>query len=888
VTDNLQDRIQSALGAAFTVDRELGGGGMSRVFVATESELGRSIVVKVISSETGSSVSVERFKREIQVAAKLQHPHIVPLLTAGESDGLPFYTMPFVRGDSLRARIAKSGELSVNEAMHILRDIASALAYAHREGIVHRDIKPENVIISGGVAVVTDFGVAKAVDSAISDGGSAQTGLTSFGVALGTPAYMAPEQATADPHVDHRADIYSFGCVAYELLAGSSPFAGRPPQQLLAAHVTETPESLVKRRPNVPPLLASLVMKCLEKRPGDRPQTADDLIAALDGIATPSGGSAPTSARIAAVPSANRTRLVVRSAGVIVTVAAGFMLWKGRAVPALEAGASTMVVATPDLEYTPAISPDGKFIAYTAETPQGHKVFVRQVSGGRATVLSAEVPGNHLGVSWSPDGSQIAFSVSDALRAAALRARGDAPIFIVPVLGGVARRLVSEGSWPSWSPSGTEIAYTDAEGGISIQPSAGGSPRRIMSAGRDLLHSVSWSPDGKYIAFASGNRPTLQNISVNVVKVMSVGGGNAVSVSDSTHINVSPVWTPDGKSILYVSNRDGTRDVFQQGMNGGSPIGQPRRLTTGLNPYVISLSQDGTRLAHDVVRLSSNIWSTTFTANGTADLSAATQLTRENQRVEIVNVSSDGKWLAYDSDRAGNFDIWKIPAEGGEPIRLTTNAGNDFNPNWSPDDKQLVFHSTRTGVRHIYVTSSDGNGDELIASGPGQDYMPSWNPTGDKVVFRSSTDTASHIYVTERGPTGAWSPPRAINGDNTDPIGPRWSPDGNWIAYATEQGLVVAPASGGAGRVVAEKARLFGTIGGVAWPSPTTIYVCAPLENGLTRIYTVSPSGGALRTVFTEDPNRRLGRSDFATDGKRLYFTLGTRDADIGMLEIKR
>jgi len=211
---DLREQLQRTLGDAYTLDRELGGGGMSRVFVATDTAFGRQIVVKVLPPDAAASVSAERFKREIQVAAHLQHPHIVPVLTAGESDGLPFYTMPFVKGESLRVRLSKSGELSVNESVHILRDIASALAYAHGEGVVHRDIKPENVILSGGVAVVTDFGVAKAMDLAATEGGGSKSALTSRGVALGTPAYMAPEPATADSHVFHRADIFSFGCLA--------------------------------------------------------------------------------------------------------------------------------------------------------------------------------------------------------------------------------------------------------------------------------------------------------------------------------------------------------------------------------------------------------------------------------------------------------------------------------------------------------------------------------------------------------------------------------------------------------------------------------------------------------------------------------------------------
>jgi eukaryotic-like serine/threonine-protein kinase len=284
----LAEQLQAALGTGYAVTRELGGGGMSRVFVAGEIALGREVVVKVLPSDMAAQVSIERFKREILFAARLQHPHIVPLLTAGEADGLPYFTMPYVDGETLRTRLNRTGELPVSDAVRVLREIASALAYAHERGIVHRDIKPDNVLLSAGTAMVTDFGVAKALVASGDVGGGT---VTALGMALGTPAYMAPEQATADPNVDHRADIYAFGVVAYELLTGEAPFANRTAQQLIAAHVTETPQHLGSRRASVPASLAALVMRCLEKRPADRPQAAFDIVRALDAVAAEGGAS---------------------------------------------------------------------------------------------------------------------------------------------------------------------------------------------------------------------------------------------------------------------------------------------------------------------------------------------------------------------------------------------------------------------------------------------------------------------------------------------------------------------------------------------------------------------------------------------------------------------
>jgi tetratricopeptide (TPR) repeat protein len=292
---HLQSQLQTALGGTYAIAGELGGGGMSRVFLATEAAFDRKVVIKVLPPEMGAGVNQDRFQREIQLAARLQHPHIVPLLTAGASGDLRYYVMPFIEGESLRAKLAREGELPVAEAVRYLRDVTDALAYAHTHGVVHRDIKPDNVLISGRHALVTDFGVAKALSA------SSGSTLTSLGLALGTPAYMAPEQAAGDPHLDHRADLYATGLLGYEMLTGRLPFSGATPQALLAAHVTEAPEPIERYRPAVPAPLAALVMRCLEKKPADRWQRADELNAALDAVATTAASTPTDTAPVSAV-----------------------------------------------------------------------------------------------------------------------------------------------------------------------------------------------------------------------------------------------------------------------------------------------------------------------------------------------------------------------------------------------------------------------------------------------------------------------------------------------------------------------------------------------------------------------------------------------------------
>ena len=287
---DLRTRLQKSLSASYTLERELGGGGMSRVFVAEETSLGRKVVVKVLPEEISAGVNVERFQREIQLAARLQHPHIVQVLAAGQADGIPYYTMPFVEGESVRGRLGRLGPFSITEAIGVLRDVARALAYAHERNVVHRDIKPDNVLLSGGSATVADFGIAKAISAARTDAGIAT--LTQMGTSIGTPAYMAPEQAAADPSADHRADIYSFGCLGYELLTGRPPFIAKSPQKLLAAHMGEAPEPITNLRPDTPQALAELLMRCLSKDAADRPQNASAIVHVLDTVTSGGGYSA--------------------------------------------------------------------------------------------------------------------------------------------------------------------------------------------------------------------------------------------------------------------------------------------------------------------------------------------------------------------------------------------------------------------------------------------------------------------------------------------------------------------------------------------------------------------------------------------------------------------
>ena len=379
MASELKERLQASLGRNYAIERELGGGGMSRVFVADETSLGRKVVIKVLPPELAAGVNVDRFKREIQVAARLQHPHIVPVLSAGEFEGLPFYTMPLVDGSSVRVRLA-NGPLPITETVNILREVARALAYAHANGVVHRDIKPDNVLLTGGSATVTDFGIAKALSAARVETGSSET-LTAMGTSLGTPAYMAPEQAAGDPATNHRADIYSFGCMAYELLTGQSPFAGRTPHKLFAAHMGEKPVPVQEVRLDTPPSLADLVMRCLEKEPDNRPQEAADIARVLDSVTSSSSGQAAMPAVLLGGRGMLRKALAVYAAAfVVVAVLAkaaivgiglpdwvfpGALVVMGLGLPVILFTAFVQKATRQALTATPTLTPGGSAV------PQG-------------------------------------------------------------------------------------------------------------------------------------------------------------------------------------------------------------------------------------------------------------------------------------------------------------------------------------------------------------------------------------------------------------------------------------------------------------------------------------------------------------------------------------
>ncbi len=890
------ENLKAAVADHYTIEREIGSGGMATVYLAHDIKHDRNVAVKVLRPELAAALGPERFVREIRIAARLTHPHILPLHDSGEANGFLYYVMPYIDGESLRARIEREGELPVHDAAKILAEIVDALSYAHEQGIVHRDIKPDNVLMSGQHALVTDFGVAKAVSEA-----TGRQELTTAGVALGTPSYMSPEQAAANPHIDHRTDIYAIGAMAYELLSGRPPFEGATPQAILAAHVMEPPDQITKHRAAVSPAMADLVMKCLEKKPADRWQSSAEMLPVLQSLSTPSGGMTPTQTHpMPSVQTWDRRKIV--GAGVV-AVAGVLALAFGLGVfdsdrPALTIGQSTRVTRDLGIELYPSLSPDGSTVAYSAGPVDGMRLFVRQLAGGGTIALTENVPGNHHSPQWSPDASQLMYA-----------SRGE--IFVVPVFGGTPRRLAAPGSAgvpegylgnPVWSPTGDRVAFVWQEfstrlgtqrqpSAIYIQPVDVGPADKV--ADLTEVHSLRWSPDGSNIVFVSGaslfvnGSHELGNVDPSSIGIVPVGGGDVVEVTAGGFLNVSPVWAPDGSYLLFVSNRGGNRDVYQIAIDGnGGPRGEAVPITTGIDAHTIDLSADGSLFTYSEFRHIANIWSLDIPTQ-TASVSDAHAITNESQVVETAQFSPDGRWIIYDSNREGNQDIYRIPAAGGEPQRLTTDPNDDYHPNFSPDGSEIAFYSLRGGSRDIFVMGAEGEAVQRLTSDSAQDRNPTWAPDGNALIFSSDRTGRSELYIIRRDGKGvAWTDPEPLTTGGG--FWARWSPVTGQVVYQSDPTntiRILDPASGESRRVAPGESG----VSRPEWSSDgTTVYYGRRGADDMFIVWSVPAAGGTPREVVRFDsPERRFPAPNLGVTENQFLFFINQFESDVWVVELR-
>jgi eukaryotic-like serine/threonine-protein kinase len=483
--------------------------------------------------------------------------------------------IPYVRGESLRRRLNRDKQLGVDDAVGITKQIAGALDYAHERGVIHRDIKPENILFHEGEAVLADFGIALAVKEASGNR------LTETGLSLGTPQYMSPEQATGDRQLDAHTDVYSLGAVLYEMLAGDPPHTGSTAQAVIAKLMTERPTRLRVVRDTVPEGVEAAVARALAKAPVDRFPSAGSFASALQaGV----GGTRP------------ETRWPARKiwAGVGAAIIVGllaFGTWRlTRGIPPTPLmGRSEQLTSDPGLEIQPAISPDGRLVAYAAGNSSRMRIFIRPVGGGRTIPLSDDSTAVETQARWSPDGGSLLFLT-----------RGG--VSVAPALGGSSRPVIAPTSGQSvttaaWSPDGQQIAFARGDS-LQVMPLAGGRTRWLAN-GSDL-HSCSWSPNGRWIACVSLNGESIQpgssfgNRAPSAIILVPAVGGEPVRLLEPRAFNQSPVWSPDGRGLYFLSNRDGPRDIYAIKLSSsGSPRGEPARLTAGLGAISISLAANG-------------------------------------------------------------------------------------------------------------------------------------------------------------------------------------------------------------------------------------------------------------------------------------------------------
>jgi eukaryotic-like serine/threonine-protein kinase len=883
------DSLAAALAGRYAIERELGQGGMATVYLARDLRHERLVALKVLRPELAASLGPERFLREIKLAAQLQHPHILPLHDSGEASGFLYYVMPYIEGESLRGRLARRGELPVHDAVKILIEIVDALAYAHEHGVVHRDVKPDNVLLSGRHALVTDFGVAKAVSEA-----TGRQQLTTEGVALGTPNYMAPEQAIADPGIDHRADIYAVGIVGYELIVGHPPFAGRPAQEILAAHVMQPPPPLCTQRPACPPALEAVILRCLEKRPADRWQSADELLAQLEPLATPSTGITPTTTRPVETLSGPPRRPArwrwVAPGGALLAIGVAFAVIFNRPPAELQLGRRTQLTLDPGVELDPAVSPDGKLVAYTAGPLGQTRLYVRQVEGATPVAITPADAGFARIPRWSPDGGRLLFHSARGLE-------------VVPALGGPEKLLapVPPGAWTdgTWSPDGRSIAYALGDS-VYVRPAESGAARGL--ARLPEAHSCDWSPDGDWVACVSGNRrfvgnDDFGNIAVSSIWVVPAAGGAPIRVSEDESFNTSPAWLPEGHSLLYVSDRDGGRDIYRVALGrDGRAARAPTRLTTGLNAAQVSVSADGRRLVYAAFTHSSNVWSLPVPTTGSSSVSGAELVTSGSQVIELFDLSPDRRWLVFDSDRSGVQQIYRMPLAGGEVERLTS-GGPAFGPRFSPDGREIAYHAFKDGIRQVFVIPAEGGEPIQVTSGSEHYWAPKWSPDGRTLAIVKSPVTADHeTDLVSRDPRGRWGSPRTLaKGGNLV----AWAPDGRAVAttiggFGVPLSLEIVPVAGGERRVlltVRDPAQDVAPFNPYAceWSGDGRMvyFIGRDPKDGILGVWGVPAAGGPLRpAVRFDDPARRWHQSGFGVHGGRFYFTVGDLQSDVWTTEI--
>ncbi len=782
----------------YRVDAQVGRGGMGAVYRAFDTELLRPVALKVLPPEFRADPQRrERLLREARAASALTHPNVVTVYEVASDRGIDFIAMEFVEGERLDMLIPPGG-LPLQQTLDYAVQIAAGLERAHAAGIIHRDLKPQNIVLSrsGGLGVLKllDFGLARQVPVST----EARASLTAEGEIAGTPAYMSPEQAQGKA-VDGRSDIFSFGAVLYEMLSGRKAFSGDSTIAVLSAVLRDEPAPLT----GVPEELLRLVGRCLRKHPERRMQHVGDVRVILEDIKAEAVATAP-------VPTARRKgRWPLFAAGIltIAGLAAFWGVWNQRSH-----GSGLHLVpltAYPGVETGPTFSPDGTQVAFSwdGEQQDNFDVYVTLVSSGAPPLRLTNDAAVDKSPAWSPDGRQIAFVRVKGRRAA---------IHLISPLGGHERRLAElhppDDGVPllAWSPDGKWLAIADEDAtgvrGIFAVPSGAGEKHRLTANRLGMDRSPAFSPDGRHLAFASCKDSYSCDLFTMEVAAGCLGAGAPIQV---THQNVyigGVAWLGDGKTLIYEASDD--------------------------------------------VDLNQFLWRTHAFGGG-----APERVELSGRQARLPAVSRSGNRLAF-SRGGGDEDIWKYESGGGASSFISSTL-YEYNPAYSPDGRMIAFSSNRSGKMEIWICDRDGFNLVQLTDGPGRHQGgPQWSPDGSSIAFSSQAEDGTWgVFVVD----AAGGQARRVTPRDTSAYTTSWSRDGKWLYYSTNASarleLWRIPAAGGASVQVTESG---GFIGLESWDGKT-LYYYKTREQGSTPLYARGLPSGTERVASAEAVNDTLG-----------------------------